>query len=488
MPKDFFSIQNTTSIRQLKPGAWIHIIGVAGVAMGQLAMRLKLEGYRVSGSDKDFYEPMGSELRRSGIEIKQGYSANNIVKEIDLVVIGNVVSYGHEEVLQVEQLNIAYTLFPKALAEILIEGKHSIVVSGTHGKSTTTGLIGVSLRNLGLAPSYFVGGVMQDYPESFYVANGKYSVVEGDEYDSAFFAKVPKFTFYKPKTLIVTSVEYDHADIYPSIEVINGEFSRLVDSLPADGIAICCIDGENLAALSELWRKSCKAKLITYGVNTKADYKIIARSMNNGSQTVMVAGPGDESWSFNLSIPSEVNAKNALAGILAAEHAGVARQDFIAALPKFNGVRRRQEVRLKQNGLVLIEDFAHHPTAVKETILGIREFYPGRLWAVFEPRSNTSRKKVFQSDYVSAFSVADKTILCDVAKRSNDTADDLLDVNELSQAITKQGGDSICLPTPAEIKTRLLNQVKPGDVILVMSNGSFGGLIAELVSGLGTRK
>lgn len=476
MPKEYFSVDRISRIASLRPGARIHVVGAAGVAMGQIAIELRRRGFDVSGSDKDFYEPMGGELARGNVRTIRGYSGANITADIELALIGNVVSYGHPEVLEIERRGTPYTIFPAALAELVIGDRHSIVAAGTHGKSTTAGLIGSTMRSMGLDPAYFVGGVMRDFKESLYVGRGACSVVEGDEYDSAFFAKVPKFTFYKAKTLIITSVEYDHADIYSSLEAVNLEFTKIVESLPADGALIVCVDGQNISRLVKSWRAASRAPIISYGSSPESDYRIISRRPGGGEQKIIVQGPNAEQFEFSLGIPGEANAKNALAGILAAERAGVSRADFITALRDYHGVKRRQEIRYSGRGIVLIEDFAHHPTAVRETIAAIREFYPGRLWAVFEPRSNTSRKRIFQKDYVSAFTLADQTILCGVAKRAEDADADLLDVDELSADIQKTGAQSRCLPDPAAIERTLTAEVVQGDVVLLMSNGSFGGL------------
>jgi UDP-N-acetylmuramate: L-alanyl-gamma-D-glutamyl-meso-diaminopimelate ligase len=481
MPKDYFAAERTVSLSDLKPGARIHVIGVSGVAMAQLAVALSQAGYEVSGSDKEFYEPMGSYLGGSKVKLCRGYDAKNIPANVDAVVIGNAVSYGHTEVDAVEQKKYPYSFFPKLLHELIIKGRHSVVVAGTHGKSTTSAILATVLSRLGVEPSYFVGGVVRDLPESLHRGAGKVSVVEGDEYDSAFFAKVPKFNFYDPQTFIVTSVEYDHADIYPSLESINSVFTNQVLRLPNDARVVSCIDGENLRNLTADWKKKAKCQVITYGEREECDYRLLGVSVASGGQLVRVKSPkGEATW--NLQIPGAHNALNSIAVVAVCDALNFSREKVFDALKNFQGVKRRQELRYGKNDIAIIEDFAHHPTAVKETIAAVRQAYPGkRLWAVFEPRSNTSRKKVFQIPYVAAFAGADLAVLCQVAARSNDTANDLIDVEDLGRSISANGTACRVLATPKAIEDCLISEMKQGDVVLIMSNGSFGGLIDALL-------
>ncbi len=479
-----FSVSEITSLKDIPKGAHIHVIGVCGVAMAQMAILLSQQGYQVSGSDKEFYEPMGGLLRNSKVTLKQGYSASNLEGQIDLVVIGNVVSAGHEEALEVERRKIPYTIFPKLLHELIIEGRHSMVVSGTHGKTTTSAMWACVLRELLQDPAYFVGGAALDLPSSLSLGGKKFSVVEGDEYDSAFFAKVPKFSFYRPDTLIVTSVEYDHADIYPDLAAINSEFDKLVLGLPQGARAIVCVDGDNLRALYNSWKSRAKCELISYG-KSEAEWKLESCTQTGASQEVRARDKNGNALQFSLNIPGSYNALNALAVAIACESCGFDRRAVVEALASFHGVKRRQEVRFKKDGLVVIEDFAHHPTAVRETITGVKQAYPQhKLIAIFEPRSNTSRRKVFQNDYVQAFSMANQVHLFEVALRHNDSPDDLIDVGTLASEISATG-------TPAQTfkdvsaKTKELALFKSEKiVILVMSNGSFGGLLEKLLKEL----
>jgi UDP-N-acetylmuramate: L-alanyl-gamma-D-glutamyl-meso-diaminopimelate ligase len=487
MPKEFFKLENVASLLAIPTNSKIHVIGVCGVAMAQLAILLANRGYIVSGSDKEFYEPMGGLLRNSPVKTFQGFNSINIPTDVNLVVIGNAISYNNPEVAVVEEKNLPYSIFPKLVDEILISDKHSIVVTGTHGKSTTTALIASMLYKLNLDPSYFIGGVAEDLPQSFYAGAGKHCVLEGDEYDSSFFAKVPKFSFYRPNTCIVNAIEFDHADIYANLDAINNEFNKLINSLDAKSTAVCCIDFPNLASLVTQWKKTAKCKIITFGESPDSDFRITSRKQVGLSQEIFVSSKALGEFSFSLPLPGVFNARNALSAIIAANILGLDLNAAKNALSSFKRVKRRQELRAEKNGVVLIEDFAHHPTAVFETIKAVREGYPDKkLWAVFEPRSNSSRRKVFQDDYIKAFTLADLAILCNVTARASDQGIELLDVNELANQIKANGVSAVCLPDAQAIKAEILSQISSNDVILVMSNGSFGGLIDQLKSELDT--
>lgn len=486
MPKEYFSPEHAASLKGLANGAKIHVIGVSGVAMAQLAVALAEAGYQVSGSDKEFYEPMGSYLGKSKVRLCKGYAALNIPADVSLVVIGNAVSYGHPEVEEVERKQYPYSFFPKLLHELIIADRHSIVIAGTHGKSTTAAMMATVLTKLGLQPGYFIGGVVRDLPESLCRGSGAYSVVEGDEYDSAFFAKVPKFNFYGGRTFVITSIEYDHADIYPSLDNINAVFTAEVLKLPADANVVCCGDSENLVKLVAEWRKSAHCRIFTYGEKTGCDYTLRSIEAKDGVQDLTAQSKDGRTLHWKVGVPGHHNALNSLVVAAVADILKLDAGKVQSALAGFLGVKRRQELRLNRGGVTLIEDFAHHPTAVRETIAAMRQAYPGRrLWAVFEPRSNTSRKKVFQQPYIEAFTAADRIVLCQVSARSNDTASDLIDVKELGENIAAQGRPCDVLDTPQLIAEKLQKEVTKGDVVLVMSNGSFGGLIDKLVDSLG---
>ncbi len=448
-----FSVIGSTSLDALKKGSKVHFLGVAGIAMAQLAVYLSTEGFEVSGSDTDFWEPAGSLLKKSNIKLFKGYEE---LPENDLVVIGNAIRKDNPLLSKV----VRYTSFPQALYETVIKGRKSIVVSGTHGKTTTTALTAWCLKNLD--PSYFIGGSVIGLPSSLHVGKGNLSVVEGDEYDSAFFAKVPKFDFYKPDILLVTSVEYDHADIYPNIEGINKEFTDLV--LSTTDAVVVAMSGDNLKNLSRVW--SSKARLITYGEEGDIVFK--------RNQDLITFNYQGEKIEIRSNLLGEHNAYNAVGSWLVQRLAGVNNP---SGFDTFGGVKRRQEVKLESEKIVIIEDFAHHPTAVRETLKGLKERYSDRkLIVCFEPRSNTSRRKIFENDYKTALLVADSVIVKRVTPRHNDNVNDLFDVDTLVKSI---GGAA--LSETDEIIAKVSENLSGRDLVVVMSNGSFDGLTEKLL-------
>lgn len=485
---NYFEVSRIKPLSQVKPASKIHVIGVCGVAMAPLAIQLQQLGYKVSGSDKEFYEPMGGLLKKSAVALNNGYNETNLSSDLALVIIGNTVSRDNVEVQAVEKLGLAYSCFPQLLYDLGISGRHSIVVAGTHGKTTTTALCAHTLEQLEAKPSFFVGGIPLDFGIGLRISAGSYAVVEGDEYDSAFFAKVPKFSFYKPKTCIITSIEYDHADIYPNLDAIKNEFTKLVLSMPQDGLVVCCNDDAVIKELLPTWRKQAKAKFLSYGQSLSSDFCLVSNSSVDGKQRVKVKSNTFGEFEYTLALIGTHNVSNSLAILAALTECGFDRVKIAQAFSSFHGTKRRQEIRFNKNGITLIDDFAHHPTAVNVTLAAVKAAYPGRrVVAVFEPRSNTSRRKVFQRDYINAFSHAAQVILSDVPKRASDAGLDLLDVSTLAKGISDAGVPAKCLKDADAIATSLLIDTKPGDVILVMSNGGFGGLVEKLCVGLEKR-
>lgn len=489
MSKEFFQINQIKRLANLKSNAKVHLIGTSGVAMAPLAIALSKAGFQVSGSDKEFYEPMGSLLKNSQVKLFKGYNSSNIEAGVDLVVIGNAVSYGNPEVDFVEQKKIAYTCFPAALADLIVEKHQPIVVCGTHGKSSTTCMISSMLNNMGLDPSFFIGGLPLEFPLGLKQTNSQYSVIEGDEYDSAFFAKFPKFHFYNPYLSIITSIEYDHADIYPNLEAIITQFDQLVAKTKA--FVICYGDDPVVSGQLDFWKKNTKAKIVTYGYNSNNDYKIVNFKQNGFEQVVSVSAPAGN-FEIKATVIGQHNALNLLSAVACAEQLGLDRNQAIVAISKYQGLKRRQELKFSNENLVIIEDFAHHPTAVRETIAAVKAAFPQhKLWAIFEPRSNSSRRKVFQQDYIQAFKQANHVVLCEVSKASIDTNLELLDVCELAKEINKITGDAISLLDAQAIKSNLLARIeksKDKNLFLIMSNGSFGGLIEILLSQINEAK
>lgn len=476
----YFSTKGATSLLDVPKGSKIHVIGVCGVAMAPLAILLSEAGYRVSGSDKEFYEPMASLLKNSSVDIKDGYSADNIIDGIALVVIGNSASANQVEVVEVEKKLIPYTLFPKLLYDLLIKGKKSIVVTGTHGKTTTTALGISALKSAEANPSYFVGGAIKDNSPSLVTSDGKVSIVEGDEYDSAFFAKVPKFSFYKPNVLIITSIEYDHADIYTSLEAIEKEFTNLVVSLSDNDHCVCCIDDQNVNKLLPQWRREAKCKFVTYGKALQADV-IVGCEQLGSVQKVRFESKKFGEGEYSLNLTGSYNALNATAIYISTQLLNFNPKKILSGISSFQGVKRRQDIIIDSDQITLIEDFAHHPTAVKETIKGIKERYPDRrLIAVFEPRSNTSRRLIFKESYIHAFMGSNLVILGEVKRRDIDQDLPLLEVSDLVAGINDKGVPCKSFPDSEGIAKYLEANVVKGDVVLIMSNGGFGGLVVKL--------
>lgn len=477
----YFSVEGITPLSKIPKNGRIHCIGVSGIAMAQLAVALSESGYIVSGSDTDFWEPSGSLLRNSKVKISTGYEAPHISSDIDLVVIGNAIRRDNSEVAEVENKKIPYTCFPKILHEVVIQDKTSIVISGTHGKTTTSALTAWCLKEAEIRPGFFIGGSVKGLTSSLVKGEGSISVVEGDEYDSAFFAKIPKFDFYSPTVLLITSVEFDHADIYPSIEAINKEFTDLVASIPQSGAIVASDQGENLKNLISEWKTRLKAKVLVYGTSDHSDIKITSRYVGEEGQEIHFHAFG-KSHTLKTKLFGAYNAYNAVGSWACQVLAGVEQP---VGFDSFPGVRRRQEIKFKNDNSVLIEDFAHHPTAVYETLKGIKEQFPNRkIVACFEPRSNTSRRKIFQSDYANAFMLADVIFLKEVTARHNDTKENLFSCSELSVQLKSAGKRSEVFTKPEEfvLATKSISDSK---VVVVMSNGSFDGLIDLMGLALG---
>ena len=490
MSKDYFSIAGCSSLSSVPLGAHIHVIGVCGVAMAQLAVALAEQGYVVTGSDKEFYEPMAGLLRDSAVQTYQGFSAQRMVTHLGkpaLVVIGNSISFGNEEVTAIIEQALPYTIFPKITGDFLIGNRHSIVISGTHGKTTTTSLGAHALSELQAHPSFFVGGIIKNYPRSFVVGSGGISIVEGDEYDSAFFAKVPKFDFYKPQTLVITSLEFDHADIYPDLESIEAVFLNLLKSVPPTGNIFVCIDDHNVKRLLPMWRTATRTPIISFGFDSESDTRISEPTFADGVQSFSIQ-IGSQAHSLSCQLLGSHNARNITAIFLSLQAQHFSPIEIIKSIASFTGVRRRQDVRYQGSDVVLIEDFAHHPTAVFETLAAIRRGYPGRsLKIAFEPRSNTSRRKIFEVPYQSAFKDATAVYLKSVQARHNDDGVALMDMNAVVAGIKGYGSSVSLFDTSEALAKQMITDLKPGDVLVVMSNGSFDGLIDLLTTYLADR-
>ena len=472
-------------LQSLSLGAHIHMMGICGTAMASLAGLLKDRGFRITGSDSNPYPPMSTQLEKLGIEIKNGYRAENLHPKPDFVIVGNVISRTNPEAVELEKLSLPYTSLPSAIGEFIIGNLESIVVSGTHGKTTTTALTSWVFESAHLSPGFLIGGVPKNFPVSFRNSSGKYFIIEGDEYDTAFFDKVPKFIHYRPKHVILTSIEFDHADIYRDLDHVKESFVRLLKLIPKDGTLIYHGADENIQSI--LHHCQCD-QILSYGKSPsfEASYEVISQDIDG--MTFVVRSRGEILGQFKTKMTGDHNLLNATATILLSHRLGIHVTKVQEGIKTFEGVKRRQEILGEPRGVLVIEDFAHHPTAVRETVAGIKAKYPDRkLFAVFEPRSATSRRKVFQKDYARAFDMADSVLLAEAFDQQKieetnrfSSAELVHDINENSS----QNQKATVHQNVDQIVQRLKSESKKGDLILIMSNGGFDGIYGKLLTAL----
>ncbi|MFP6609528.1 MAG: Mur ligase family protein [Deltaproteobacteria bacterium] len=466
------------------PGLRIYMVAICGVGMAPLAILLKRAGHRVSGSDSAAYPPMSDALEAEGIAISAGYSVDNIPADTDLAIVGNAVPATNPEAEAVERLTVDRLSMPEAVARFLLDGKESLVVAGTHGKTTTTAMLARALQTAGLEPGYLVGGAVPELGELAGQARGPHFVIEGDEYDTAYFDKRPKFVHYQPSAAIVTSLEFDHADIYSDIGAIKYAFASLAELLPAGGALVGCGDWPELV---DAVASTGQGRFIRYGLGADNDWRLAAHEQTEQGQTYLAAYRGRSEDLISLVVPGTMNALNALAVYALARELGVSRAAVVEGLAGFRGAVRRQEVIGETAGVTVIDDFAHHPTAVAATLAALRARYPGRkLRAVFEPRSNTSRRAVFQQRYAEALSAADSVVVSAVYAKDNDPLadDERLSTSDLVEQLESGGTKAWQADGPDEILERLTGKLRKGDVVVCMSNGAFGGLPRRLLEAL----
>jgi len=465
----------------------IHLVSICGVGMAPLAVLLKKAGYHVTGSDKAAYPPMCDVLRAAGIEIQKGFAPEHLDPQPDLVIVGNAVPRDNPEALRVEQDGLAKMSFPEAVAEFFIRDRRSLVVSGTHGKTTTTGMLARVLDDAQLRPGYLIGGLVSDLGEFARAGTGEYFVIEGDEYDSAYFDKRPKFVHYRPHAAIVTSIEYDHADIYDDMEAIRVAFAGLAGQVPPEGFII--VNGDYTDIVDTI-KPNTAARYISYGMESKNDWTVVGLESSAQGISFEARYRDKVEARVSLQVPGEMNALNALAVFAMCRELGLPDQPILFGLSQFQGAARRQEKIGEVDGIVIIDDFAHHPTAVGLTLDAIRASYVGhRLVAVFEPRSNTSRRSIFQEQYTAALERADLTVVSAVYAKENDplSADQSLSTDRIVADLIAAGRSAWTADGPDAILPRLAAELRSGDVVVCMSNGAFGGLpkrlVAELSSG-----
>jgi UDP-N-acetylmuramate: L-alanyl-gamma-D-glutamyl-meso-diaminopimelate ligase len=465
----------------------IHLSGVCGTAMASLAGMLKERGHRVTGSDQDVYPPMSTQLEALGIEVRSPYAEANVPTDADLVVIGNALSRGNPEVEAVLDRRQRYLSLPELLRTEFLQDRTSLVVAGTHGKTTTTSLVAFLLERAGLDPSFLIGGIPKDFGKSYRLGNGPHFIVEGDEYDSAFFDKRPKFVHYRPDVAVIGNVEYDHADIYPDLAAVEAAFVRLLQVVPRRGLLVVGIDSDRARAL--LARARCRVE--TFAVEREADFMAVDVRGSAAGVSFRLQRRGREERRVALSLHGTHNVRNALAALAVAEAAGVPLETARQLLPRFGGVKRRLELRGRARGVAVYDDFAHHPTAVRETLRALRESEQdalaagGRLFAVFEPRSYTSRTRVFQAEFARAFEGADRVVVSAAHLPGKVPEADRLSEADLVQSIRAAGRDARFIPGVEAIVAALCQECRPGDVVAALSNGGFGGIHERLLRALG---
>ena len=457
----------------------IYLIAICGTGMAALAGLLKKTGHNVTGSDAKIYPPMSTLLSNAGIKIFPGYTKENISKDIDLVIVGNAVSKKNEEVQAVLDAGISYTSFPAALSHFFLEGRKSLVVTGTHGKTTTTSLLSWVLESAQRKPGFMVGGWLKNFDTNHQVPVGDYFVTEGDEYDSAFFDKGPKFLHYRPDASILTGIEFDHADIFSDLDQIKQVFRDYVKLIK--GIILVKSDDENIRNV--LPSASCKVE--TYGFDEKADWRIEDYRFETGCGHFSLSFKKKKKADFQLAMIGRHNVENAAAVAALCLNLGLTADEINVGFQTFKGIKRRQEIVGEKSGVTVIDDFAHHPTAIDLTVDAVKEAYPGqRVWAIFEPRSATSRRKVFEDSFPKSFLKADRVIFAGLFAPEKIKDEERLDVQAVIASINNMGGVAEYIPQVDDIVEFITKNAKSEDVILVMSSGGFDGIHRKILERL----
>ena len=461
----------------------IHFIGVCGTAMATLAAMLKRRGFDVVGSDQDVYPPMSDFLAAEGVATLAGYRAEHVTGDIALVVVGNAISRGNPELEEVLNRKIRYCSLPEAIREHFLWGARSIVIAGTHGKTTTTALAGWVLTDAGLDPSVLVGGIALNLGEqgsSFRLGHGRDFVIEGDEYDSAFFDKTAKFLKYLPDIAVVNNVEFDHADIYADFDAVALAFRRLVNLVPKNGLLLVGADSEGARAAAA----AAVSRVETFGTADDLDWQAHDLQATGTRTAFRVRRKGTPFGSFELPLLGAHNVRNATAAIAIAAEVGVGADRIAQALARFAGVKRRLEVVGVADGVTVYDDFAHHPTAVAETLAGLRAANPSaRIWAVFEPRSASSCRRVFQNEFARALEAADQVLFAPVF-RSKLAEAERLSLPDLVRALCAQDRSARAAESLDAIVATIVDEHREGDLVVMMSNGGFGGIHRRLLDAL----
>jgi UDP-N-acetylmuramate: L-alanyl-gamma-D-glutamyl-meso-diaminopimelate ligase len=456
----------------------IYFLAICGTAMASLAAMLKSKGCHVYGSDEGVYPPMSDFLAEQQIPAFDHFDVANLTPAPDLVVVGNAISRGNVEIEEILDRHIPYISLPDALREFLIRGHRSIVVTGTHGKTTTTALLSWIFQTAGRDPSFFIGGIPNNFGRGFQVGGGKDFIIEGDEYDSAFFDKAAKFLRYLPDIGIINAVEYDHADIYPSLDDIKLAFRRFVNLIPRSGLLVACGDDANVREVTA--RAFCP--VLTFGLTEGLGWSAQELAADKSGVTFSVFKKGKFWQRLTLSMAGNHNVRNALACIAVAEHAGIDAEIIARAIATFQGVKRRLEFKGAVQGIEIYDDFGHHPTAVRETLSAFRAQHSAqRIWALYEPRSATSRRNVFQHEFAESFDDADVVLVAPVHRPDKAPADQLFSSSKLAEELRARG--KICENLDVEKMIEYIQaKAREGDVIITFSNGPFGGIHQKLLS------
>src|SRR5438093_2021688 len=453
-----------------------HFLGICGTAMGSVAAALRERGFQVSGSDENVYPPMSTFLEKEGVARKKSYPPENIPRDADVVVIGNAMKRGNPEVEAVLNRKLFYLSLPEVLKNYFVRGKHNLVVTGTHGKTTTTALLAWIMEKAGRKPGYLIGGIPKNFGEGARLNDSKYFVIEGDEYDTAFFDKRSKFIHYLPELLIVNNIEFDHADIFSSLDEIKLSFRRLLNIVPQNGMVLLNGDDRNCVEVA----KDCLAQMLEVGFSKNCAQCIRDAAFSaSGSRFKL----GDEV--FQIPLVGEFNVRNAAMAATAARFYDVPKAKIDNAFKTFSGIARRQEIRGEARGVKVIDDFGHHPTAIHHTLHALRHRFRGhRLWAVFEPRSNTTRRAVFQQQLPDALKLADGVFIAQVAKLEQIPEEERLNPEAVVNAIAKAGPPAFYEQNADAIVDRIVPMLRPKDIVAVFSNGGFDNIHEKLLERL----
>lgn len=456
----------------------LYFMGICGTAMGSVAAAFRDAGYQVTGSDASVYDPMKSFLEQRGIEILNGYNAENLPDDVDVFVIGNAQSRGHVEVEAVLERKAHYVSLPELLREQILRGKRNFVVSGTHGKTTTASLLAWIFESAGCHPSFVIGGIPANLDRGARFTNSEICVLEGDEYDSAYFDKRSKFIHYLPEVAIVNNIEFDHADIFDDLAAVKRSFGHMMRLVPGNGLILLNGDDQNCM---DVFAKEGHAPMKRVGLGEECEARITAiKYAGMGVEFTLEGEP------YFLPLHGEFNLRNGAMAVTAARFGGINPEQIRMALASFTGVKRRQEVRgTTARGITVIDDFGHHPTAIREALIGLRRVYPGRrLWAIFEPRSNTTRRRVFQEALPAALAQADAVCLTAVARAEQLAVEQRLDPDLLMETLRAGGRPAFYEPNADAVVDRLATEALDGDVLVVFSNGGFDGIHQKLLDRL----